>query len=202
VAGAILTSDTGWLNTLVDRVAGEWGGFVGGLLPLSFAFSAGMASAFNPCGFPLLPTYLGLFLAEQDPDARARPATRLTRALAVGGAVTVGFVLLFTAVGVTIGVGTRVLVDWLPWIALGLGVALVLAGGYRLAGGSIYSALPERFGARSVREGVASEVTSCSAWPTASPHSAAPCRSSSRWSAPRSPPPPPRRPWQRSRSTG
>jgi cytochrome c-type biogenesis protein len=148
VAGAVLTSGAGWLNTLVDRVAGESGGFVGGLLPLSFAFSAGMASAFNPCGFPLLPTYLGLFLAELDPDAHARPATRLTRALAVGGAVTVGFVLLFTAVGVTIGVGARALVDWLPWIALGLGVALVLAGGYRLAGGSIYGALPERIGAR------------------------------------------------------
>ncbi|MGH9249030.1 MAG: cytochrome c biogenesis CcdA family protein [Acidimicrobiales bacterium] len=148
VVGAILASGTGWLNILVDRVAGASGGFVGELFPLGFAFSAGMASAFNPCDFPLLPTYLGLFLADQGPDAHARPATRLTRALAVGGAVTVGFVLLFTALGVTIGVGAHVLVAWLPWIALCLGVALVFAGGYRLAGGSIYSALPERLGAR------------------------------------------------------
>jgi cytochrome c biogenesis protein CcdA len=148
VAGAVLTSGAGWLNVMVDRVAGESGGFVGGLLPLGFAFGAGMASAFNPCGFPLLPTYLGLLLAEGDPEARPGAAARLARALAVGGTVTVGFVLLFTAVGVTIGVGARVLVDWLPWIALGLGVALVAAGGYRLAGGSIYSALPDRLAAR------------------------------------------------------
>lgn len=148
VAGAILTSGAGWLNVVVDRVAGESGGFVGGLLPLGFAFGAGMASAFNPCGFPLLPTYLGLFLAEGDPDAHPGVASRFARALAVGGTVTVGFVLLFTAAGVTIGVGARVLVDWLPWIALGLGVALVLAGGYLIAGGSIYSALPERLAAR------------------------------------------------------
>lgn len=151
VVGALVTSGVGWLNILVDRVAGESGGFAGGLLPLGLAFGAGMASAFNPCGFPLLPTYLGLFLSEDDPDAPpgsgGRVATRLARSVAVGSTVTVGMVLLFTTAGLTIGLGERAVVEWLPWIALGLGVALVFAGGYRLAGGTLYTALPERLSA-------------------------------------------------------
>lgn len=144
VTGALLTSGEGRLNVVVDRVAGESAGFAGDLLPLGFAFGAGMASAFNPCGFPLLPTYLGLFLAEGEPGTRPNAVARVARAMVVGGTVTAGFVLLFTVAGVTIGAGARALVEWLPWIALGLGAALVLAGGYRLAGGSIHSAVPER----------------------------------------------------------
>lgn len=146
-AAALATSGVGGLNIVVDRVAGESAGFAGDLLPLGFAFGAGVASAFNPCGFPMLPTYLGLFLAEGDQGYRPGPAARAARAMVVGGTVTAGFLILFTVAGVTIGAGARALVDWLPWIALGLGVALVVVGGYRLAGGSVYSAAPERLAA-------------------------------------------------------
>ncbi|MGA7671260.1 MAG: hypothetical protein WBW04_12620, partial [Nitrolancea sp.] len=31
-------------------------------LPLGYAFGAGMVAAVNPCGFALLPAYLGLYL--------------------------------------------------------------------------------------------------------------------------------------------
>lgn len=151
VVAALLTSGVGWLNIAVDRFAGESQGLlgdVGGLLPLGLAFAAGMASAVNPCGFPLLPTYLSLFLSEDGAADSGRPAARLGRALAVGGTVTVSFVLLFAAVGLPIALGARAVVDWLPWIALGLGVFLVAVGGYRLAGGALYSAVPERLGAR------------------------------------------------------
>jgi cytochrome c biogenesis protein CcdA len=60
----------------------------------------------------------------------------------------VAFVLLFAAVGLPIALGASVIVDWLPYIALSLGVVLVVVGGYRIAGGSFYSAMPERLGAR------------------------------------------------------
>jgi cytochrome c biogenesis protein CcdA len=104
-------------------------------------------SAFNPCGFPLLPTYLGLFLAEGS-GSNAAPVRRLGRSLTVGGTVTGGFVLLFTAAGLIFVLGTRALVGWLPWLALSLGVVLVLAGGYLVAGGLVHTSLPERLGAR------------------------------------------------------
>lgn len=151
VAAAVLTSGIGALNLTVERFVGESQGVlgdIGGLLPLGLAFAAGMAAAVNPCGFPLLPAYLGLFLSERDAEGGHRPARHLGRALLVGGSVTIAFIALFTMVGLPIALGARVVVDWLPWVALGLGVVLVAAGGYRLVGGSLYSAVPERLGAR------------------------------------------------------
>jgi cytochrome c-type biogenesis protein len=151
VGGALLTGGSvGGLNVAVERASSWFGSTVddlGSALPLGFAFAAGTVSAFNPCGFPLLPTYLGLFLAEGS-ATDAAPLWRLGRSLAVGGTVTAGFVLLFTAFGLVFVLGARALVGWLPWLALGLGVVLVLAGGYLVAGGSVYSSLPERLGAR------------------------------------------------------
>jgi len=151
VGGALLTGESvGGLNVAVERASSWFGNTIDGLgsaLPLGFAFAAGTVSAFNPCGFPLLPTYLGLFLAEGS-GSDAGPARRLGRSLAVGGTVTAGFVLLFTAAGLLFVLGTQALVGWLPWLALGLGVALVLAGGYVLGGGLMHTSLPERLGAR------------------------------------------------------
>jgi cytochrome c-type biogenesis protein len=151
VLGALLTNDAAsGLNLAVERLSSQSSGTIGDFgvfLPLGFAFAAGMVSSVNPCGFTLLPAYLGLFLGEHDAGERPRLAPRIGRALAVGATVSLGFVLLFTVTGLAIGLGARAVVDWLPWIALGLGVALVAAGGYRLAGGSLYSAAPERLGA-------------------------------------------------------
>src|SRR2546425_3589 len=53
LAVAIATASGGTtdaLQTISDR------------LPLGYAFAVGMAAAVNPCGFALLPTYLGLYL--------------------------------------------------------------------------------------------------------------------------------------------
>ncbi|HEX6232220.1 MAG TPA: cytochrome c biogenesis protein CcdA [Jiangellaceae bacterium] len=151
VGGALLTEDSvGGLNVAVERVSSWFGNTIddlGSVVPLGFAFAAGTVSAFNPCGFPLLPTYLGLFLAEGS-GSSATPVRRLGRSLAVGGTVTAGFVLLFAAAGLIFVLGTNALISWLPWLALSLGVVLVFAGGYLVAGGSVYTSLPERLGAR------------------------------------------------------
>ena len=34
--------------------------------PFALAFAAGTVAAFNPCGFALLPAYLGWFLGAED----------------------------------------------------------------------------------------------------------------------------------------
>ena len=44
---------------------------IGEAIPLGFAFGLGMAAAVNPCGFALLPTYLGL--VPGDGGRRATP---------------------------------------------------------------------------------------------------------------------------------
>src|SRR5713226_1835702 len=54
---------------------------VGTGLPFGYAFAAGMVAAVNPCGFALLPAYVGLYLGrERTPDALPR---RLLRAIAI-----------------------------------------------------------------------------------------------------------------------
>jgi cytochrome c-type biogenesis protein len=113
---------------------------VGTRLPLGYAFAAGMVAAVNPCGFSLLPAYIGLYVGD------GRQAA--SRALVVSGAVTASFVVLFGAAGVLLSAATSAVVAWFPWASLGVGVLLVLAGGRMLAGGSFYTALPERLGDR------------------------------------------------------
>ena len=122
------------------------------LLPLgaaAAAFSAGVIASVNPCGFALLPAYLGLYLGDtQGADARQSGTARVARALLVGSVVTLAFVLLFGIVGVAISLGAQSLRDYFSWIGLIIGVLLAAAGAWLIAGGTLYTALGERLSAR------------------------------------------------------
>src|SRR5262252_6110777 len=74
----------------------------GDAIPLGYAFAFGMASAVNPCGFALLPTYLGLYLGSAALERRPWPA-QLARASVVSVTMTASFVVLFGAAGVVLG---------------------------------------------------------------------------------------------------
>jgi cytochrome c biogenesis protein CcdA len=155
IVGSIITGTTA--STVTEEVEGassSAGGILGDislLFPLGFAFSAGMVSAVNPCGFTMLPAYLGLYLGttgEREASSAAEAAGQLRQALVVGLSVTAGFILLFAVVGLSIGSGARFLVEYFPWIGLGIGVLLTVAGGWLIRGGTIYTALGERMAAR------------------------------------------------------
>ena len=97
VIGAFLTRDgtnTGGVNGFVEGLSGDSGSFLDGigfLAPLGFAFAAGMVSAVNPCGFAMLPAYLGLYLGSNEQGkGHINPIRQLGRALLVGGVVTIG----------------------------------------------------------------------------------------------------------------
>jgi len=102
--------------------------------PLGYAFVAGMVASVNPCGFALLPAYLGYYLSD-DPGARGarRPAVR---ALAVSGTVTASFALLFGLAGILAGLAASAVTPALPWIGTAIGVGLILLGGVLASGGS------------------------------------------------------------------
>lgn len=85
------------------------------------AFAAGMVSTVNPCGFAMLPAYLGYYLGEQT-------GRRTGQAGTVALFVSAGFLAVFTVAGLLIGLGVRAVVNALPWLALAVGVGLVLAG--------------------------------------------------------------------------
>ena len=140
------------VNLFVEGLSGNSGSFLGGLgiiAPLGFAFSAGVAAAFNPCGFAMLPAYMGLYLGVGDGE-RSEPFVRqLGRALLVGALVTAGFALLFALAGAIIGLGARSVVrNALPWLGLGIGAALILAGAWLLSGGKLYTALAQQLADR------------------------------------------------------
>lgn len=152
VIGALVTGDpTSGVNRAVEGASSASSTFLGGLsrlLPFGFAFAAGMASAVNPCGFAMLPAYLGLLIGDEAGGQRRQTRDRLATALLVAGTVTVGFVVLFAVVGLLIGLGAQLLVGVFPWIGLGVGVTLVAVAAYRLAGGAVYSAVPEQLAVR------------------------------------------------------
>ena len=151
VVGAIITgAELGLVTENVESASASSGNFlgrVGDIFPLGFAFSAGMVSSVNPCGFAMLPAYLGLYLGDQQAPNQ-NLAARLQRALLVGTTVTAGFVLMFAAVGVPIGLGARGLVDFFPWVGLTIGVLLTVVGAYLLSGGKLYNNLAMRLSAR------------------------------------------------------
>jgi len=145
VFGALL-GGSGGLALGVSTLAGGATDALQGLgraVPLGYAFAVGMASAVNPCGFALLPTYLGLYLGSSTLESRPWPA-QLARALLVSIVMTGSFVVLFGAAGVVLGVAGTAVGPLLPWLSVAVGVLLVFAGGRLLAGSSLAIAAPER----------------------------------------------------------
>lgn len=100
--------------------------------PVVLAFTAGMVATFNPCGFSLLPAYVGAFVVGDDTSAPV--ARRLARAAAVAATVSAGFVLVFGAAGLMIDSLSGELRSNLPWITVSIGVLLLVAGVATIAG--------------------------------------------------------------------
>ena len=155
VLGALLIRGDGEIddvNLFVESLSGNSASFLSGLgvvAPLGFAFGAGVAAAFNPCGFAMLPAYMGLYLGVGANEEKASFVSQLGRALLVGVSVTAGFVLLFAVAGSIIGLGARSVVgSILPWLGLGIGILLVLAGAWLLRGGELYTALAQQAATR------------------------------------------------------
>ena len=146
-ASIVGAGGTDSINFFVDRLSGESGTWLGGLVGASslIALSVGMVSAVNPCGFAMLPTYLGLYLGDNRAEEEGqKPVKRVRRALKVGGAVTAGFVLLFGIAGTAIGLGASFVGDVIPWLGLAMGVGLVFIGAWMVSGGELSSGLAAR----------------------------------------------------------
>ncbi len=153
VTGALLTGPViGTVTGSVEAASAGSGSIlsrVSELFSLGFAFSAGMVSSVNPCGFVMLPAYMGLYMGDDGHEARLRsfPA-RFQHAVLVGSTVTAGFLMLFAVVGMPIGLGAGRIVAAFPWIGLTVGVLLAAVGAYVLAGGKLYNGWAARIAGR------------------------------------------------------
>lgn len=99
-------------------------------IPIAYAFSAGMVATINPCGFAMLPTYMAYQLGLAD-ESRST-VSRVAHGTYMGLMATMGFVVLFGAVGLVITAGGRVVIRFFPYWGLGVGVGVLLLGLYLL----------------------------------------------------------------------
>ncbi len=115
-------------------------------LPFGYAFGAGMLTAVSPCGVIMLPAYASLYVGGGE-DSRPR-RQRVGRALLMSAIVTGGFILLFGVTGTLLSWGGSFLKDYVPWVAVAIGVLLMVLGVYMVGGGKLYSSLPARLASR------------------------------------------------------
>jgi cytochrome c-type biogenesis protein len=154
VGGSLITgTSTGQVTRGVETVSFTWSNWLGNLataLPLGYAFGAGMVAAVNPCGFAMLPAYLGLYLGASDSRAASWSGAnaRVVKALWVSAMVTLGFIILFGVAGLVLSIATSTIARYLPWMGLAIGVLLVLVAGRMLGGRVLYSSFGERFADR------------------------------------------------------
>lgn len=113
--------------------------------PLALAFASGMLATVNPCGFAMLPAYLGYFLGvEAGVEGGARDVrASVSRSLGVGLSVSAGFLLVFSAVGVAIYHLSASIYEWIPWATIVIGVGLIVLGLAMLRGFEPVVALPK-----------------------------------------------------------
>ena len=143
------TDDIGFINNFVERLSGGSStrlDEIGNRFSLGLPFVAGMVSTVNPCGFAMLPAYLGLYIGSNDP--RAGVPKKVSRALLVGLVVTSGFIILFGISGTIVSAGARAIIDFIPWVGLSIGIILVAVGSWLLGGGKLYTALASQTASR------------------------------------------------------
>jgi cytochrome c-type biogenesis protein len=121
----------------------------GTALGLGYALVAGMVAAVNPCGFVLLPAWLGAYLADR---AEAGGAGAVRQSVVVALSLTGGVIALFIVVGAVVaGISGSFIVAF-PWVGLGLGVLLIALGGGALAGRSLHLSVVQGWADRLARD--------------------------------------------------
>lgn len=110
--------------------------------PLALAFASGMVAAVNPCGFAMLPAYVGFFLGREG-DRVPSKGESVLRAIPVAGAVTLGFVVVFGVVGIVLRPFSSTVQEYAPWATVVIGVGLVLFGIASLFGYEPTARLPK-----------------------------------------------------------
>lgn len=95
----------------------------------SLALSAGFISAFNPCGFAMMPAYLSYFLGIEG-DKRLSPAQSIFRGLGVGLTLCVGFMAVFAAIGALAStvLSRSAIESRVAWVTFVLGIVMGILG--------------------------------------------------------------------------
>jgi cytochrome c biogenesis protein CcdA len=101
------------------------------LLPVGYAFAAGMVASVNPCGIMMLSSYA--FYQMRGEGAGSKVARRVFWGLVISLVVTTGFVLIFVLVGGAVAAGGQWLVGVFPYAGLVIGIGMAVLGFWLLA---------------------------------------------------------------------
>ncbi len=100
------------------------------LLPVGYAFAAGMVASVNPCGVMMLPTYILYHVgsAESSQQKKRVIINRAVKGLLTSLVVTAGFVFIFASVGGIITLGGQWLVTIFPYAGFLIGLTMLGLG--------------------------------------------------------------------------
>lgn len=101
---------------------------------IGLAFGAGLLATVNPCGFAMLPSFLGVYLGEGEGEADRTLLTRLSQGFLVGLVLSGAFSAVYVGAGLVVSAGARSFVGAVPWLASAIALGLIAAGLAMLAG--------------------------------------------------------------------
>ena len=93
----------------------------------SLAFSAGLVSFVNPCGFALLPVYITYYFKNEGLE-KSSLARRIFAGLIFGLMVSLGFAAVFSIIGVLVSYIGKGLLRYVGWFDVFIGFLLVVIG--------------------------------------------------------------------------
>ncbi|HZT54159.1 MAG TPA: cytochrome c biogenesis CcdA family protein [Gaiellaceae bacterium] len=107
------------------------------------AVSAGLVASLNPCAFAMLPAFAAYYLGLGE-DARAQPgvAVQLARGVAVGAAMSAGFLVVFAGIGIVVSLAGSRLLRYQDVAGLVIGIALGAVGSWLVSGRELHVFVP------------------------------------------------------------
>lgn len=94
---------------------------------ISIAVLAGILASFNPCGFALLPAYIGvLVLGEASPETKPSSVRAYMRAIKFSFAMALGLVTVFGSFALLISPFTNSIQKYLPYVTIVMGLSLII----------------------------------------------------------------------------
>lgn len=103
---------------------------------LTLAIVAGVLATFNPCGFALLPAYMGMIAAANEGRTKTQA---LIGGVRFASGMTVGFILLFGTFGLIFAPFASAISQYLPLVTIVVGFLIVGLGFWLLLGRKVGS---------------------------------------------------------------
>ena len=103
---------------------------------LYFSFIQGVLAFLAPCAVALLPGYIVAFVSRNSEQAASR-RRRLFRGLKLAMLSILGILAVYAVAGLLIVVAAQLLKDYMMWITIGMGVALIIIGVAMIMGKNI-----------------------------------------------------------------